>query len=105
MVQSKNKVCGCRLITFQDWKAKIREREINLSYVYASVSYFIVLNVPGLTEEVNNVLLVYMYTHITKYDRLLKKTYEAQASDISQFLTTIPLPGYGGRGARKLFFF
>lgn len=29
-------------------------------------------------------------------------TYEAQASDVSQFLTILSLSGYWGRGARKL---
>lgn len=65
----RTNVC-CRLITFQDWKGKIGVRDKSGPSVYASVSYFIVLNVPALTEEVNNVLSVYMYAHSTKYDSL-----------------------------------
>lgn len=46
----------CRLITFQDGKGKIGLRDKSGWDVYASVSCSLVLNVPELTEEVNNVL-------------------------------------------------
>lgn len=46
----------CRLITFQDGKGKIGLRDKSGWGVYASVSCSLVLNVPELTEEVNNVL-------------------------------------------------
>lgn len=46
----------CRLITFQDGKGKIGLRDKSGWGVYASVSCSLVLNVPELREEVNNVL-------------------------------------------------
>lgn len=54
-----------KLITFQDWKGKIGFRDKSGVGVYASISYFLVLNVPALTEEVNNVLCVYVPAHTT----------------------------------------